>query len=757
MSETEPDRPEFHGGVATAASSPEAGVTDAGRVFTPEEVRAAFRGAIPPKKLPASYRVWALIVACVMVALPLIYVGIVTAAGYAMYWHATHNHVVFQTMRGKAAALSYFGPLLVLGIVVLFLAKPLFARRGRSAAGMSVTREEEPALFALVDGVCEAVGSPRPVRVDVDCRVNASAGAEHGLVSLLRRRLVLTVGLPLVAATEADQFAGVLAHEFGHFAQSAGMGLTYVVNSVNHWFARVVYERDAWDESLNEWATAGNLYSMLLVNLARLMVWASRRVLWVLMQVGHAASCTMSRQMEFDADRCQAMLAGSPIVASTMRRIRAAAMAEGGAMSDVSESWKDGKLPDDLPRLIEANVPQIPPAALRAMDESLAAEKTGVFDTHPADKDRIAAASRLDAPGVFHLEGPATGLFRDFEAVSRAATAEHYRGLLGGPVEPGRLVPYREVVRGVEDRQADYQAFNRVYPGTMVFHRPIPIPEALPPTPDDVDAARAELERIRAEQAATRAEHDARAEADREGFAARAKAQAAAVLMNAGYRLRPAAFGIEAATLDASRSALEAAEAAGRERTPALDRFDGLCTRRMAVALGLLGRDDVAGAIEGGEAARAEVVALLPAASALAGPSWRALAKALQARAVLFSVLGEYQGNESDEKLRKAIFEAASDLHGRLVGLSAALGGTPYPFDRGGQGKTLVDMAVPAVPDEDDVGPLLQAAEHASERLVSVYVRCLGRLSAVVERVEAHLGLPALAFDDESGDNRALG
>jgi hypothetical protein len=272
-----------------------------------------------------------------------------------------------------------------------------------------------------------------------------------------------------------------------------------------------------------------------------------------------------------------------------------------------------------------------------------------------------------------------------------------------------------------------------------------------------VEAARAELERIRSEQATARAEHEAHAEADREGFGARAQALAATTLLNSGFRLRPAAFGIEAATLDSARSALDAAESAARERTPAMDRFDELCARRMAVALGLLGRDDVATAMEGGEAARAEVAALLPAASALTGPSWRALTATLQARSVLTAILGEYRGNESDEKLRKAIFAAAADLYGRLGGLNAALGETPYPFDRDGGGKTLVDVALPAVPDEDDVGPLLQAAEHAGDRLVSVYARCMGRLSAIVERVEAHLGLPALAFEDESGDNRALG
>ena len=55
--------------------------------------------------------------------------------------------------------------------------------------------------------------------------------------------MVLLIGLPLAAGLSLRQFAGVLAHEFGHFSQGFGMRLTYVIRSINIWFMRVVYER----------------------------------------------------------------------------------------------------------------------------------------------------------------------------------------------------------------------------------------------------------------------------------------------------------------------------------------------------------------------------------------------------------------------------------------------------------------------------------------------------------------------------------
>ena len=63
-------------------------------------------------------------------------------------------------------------------------------------------------------------------------------------LGVFKKDLVLTIGLPLVAGLSIREFGGVLAHEFGHFAQGGGMRLTALVRFVNGWFARVVYERD---------------------------------------------------------------------------------------------------------------------------------------------------------------------------------------------------------------------------------------------------------------------------------------------------------------------------------------------------------------------------------------------------------------------------------------------------------------------------------------------------------------------------------
>ena len=133
---------------------------------------------------------------------------------------------------------------------------------------------------------------------------------------------MLTIGLPLVAGLSIREFAGVLAHEFGHFAQGGGMRLTAIVRGVNGWFARVVYERDEWDETLERWSRETDFRLAFVLVIARGAVWVSRRVLTGLMFGGHAISCFMMRQMEYDADSYEVKIAGSDAFIRTTTRLR---------------------------------------------------------------------------------------------------------------------------------------------------------------------------------------------------------------------------------------------------------------------------------------------------------------------------------------------------------------------------------------------------------------------------------------------------
>jgi len=193
----------------------------------------------------------------------------------------------------------------------------------------------------------------------VTTEVNASASRLGGWRGILRRDLVLTIGLPLIASFNVRQVTGVFSHEFGHCGQGTGMGLSIVIQRVNTWFARVVHERDQWDERLHAWTQKYGVLVFFIVKISQGFVWLTRRLLAILMGLGHMFSGFLGRQMEYDADRHGVRLTGSDDFARTLRDLRVLSLAEQWAEMDQAELMREDRLSANLPGLIAAQTPQI--------------------------------------------------------------------------------------------------------------------------------------------------------------------------------------------------------------------------------------------------------------------------------------------------------------------------------------------------------------------------------------------------------------
>jgi predicted Zn finger-like uncharacterized protein len=431
---------------AQARPAPSADETSA---LTARELESAFTGSLPRTGPNLAYRLGTVLVALAMLVLPLIYLAIIVLLGFGVYYHARYDTALAEMGYGRARLMFislYLAPLIAGPIAVFFMLKPLLARPIRHDRYRSVTRKGEPLLFAFVDQVCKAVGSPKPRRIDVDCLVNASAHFRRGLISMLGDDLVLTVGLPLVGGLTLREFGGVLAHELGHFAQGTGMRLTYIVRSIINWFVRVVYQRDQWDEWLEQAVQSYNFRISWIFLIAHLFVLLGRGILWALLHVGLAIAGLMLRQMEYDADRYQARLAGSDAFASTMRKLHVLDSAAGFAEAQLRVALQRRQLVDDLPGLITVYARNAPPEAWRHVEKQIAESKTGWLDSHPSPRERLAAAERLASPGILHLEMPAAALFTDFGAQAVAATWDLYCAVLGPNVPRSALQPIEQFV-----------------------------------------------------------------------------------------------------------------------------------------------------------------------------------------------------------------------------------------------------------------------------------------------------------------------
>ncbi len=114
-----------------------------------------------------------------------------------------------------------------------------------------VTQEEEPVLFDYLNKLADEAKAPRPHKVFLTSRVNASVSYDLSLINLIiPSKKNLEIGLGLLNVLSLGEFKAVLAHEFGHFAQRS-MLLGRYVYVAQQIAARIVGKRDAFDQLLN--------------------------------------------------------------------------------------------------------------------------------------------------------------------------------------------------------------------------------------------------------------------------------------------------------------------------------------------------------------------------------------------------------------------------------------------------------------------------------------------------------------------------
>jgi Zn-dependent protease with chaperone function len=688
--------------------------------------RLSIRGTIEPTRLSAAYRFGLVVVAIAMLLLPIVYLGLIALAGAGVWWHLSSNAwLVTGRSAGFWRLLAYIAPAVAGVIVIFFMVKPVLARPRRPQDSIQVTRDTEPVLFDFIDQICHQVRAPVPARVQVDCQINASAGFLPGRFGPLRRELVLTIGLPLAAGLSVRELGGVLAHEFGHFAQGGGMQLTALVRGINAWFGRVVYERDQWDETLDSWLRSADIDWRLssTLYLARAAIWASRRVLTGLMIAGHAISCFMLRQMEYDADSYEAKFAGSAAFARTSVRMRELGVAAQFGYHDLRQGWLGRTLPSNLPAFLIAQSGRLPDEVLthvRAGPD----RTTGVFDTHPSDADRVTAAETLAAPGVLvGGDGPGTGLFRDFDGLSATATRHHYEHDLGLSLETATLVEIDAALRESNSRQESEKATQSFFGERTSGYRLLRValnevehlgaPElalALGAARDAmaVDAGTAEKYR-RFEALET----------------TRAQTFGAQQVLGAGFdKVDAGDFGLIEGTLeDAIATEARAAEQQ-HELVQDLDAFEAVVSRRLACSVTLLARTSPAhGNL------LAEAIALVRALNAMS--SVQADLAELRRLSLAESLLVHNQAaSTKQDQMRTRIAHVGQATAARLAKVRAGLDDVPCPEVMSPAPTTVAAWCGLSADG------LTVSIEEMGERSLTVYWGTLGRLAAIALQVE---------------------
>lgn len=702
-----------------------------------EAILASLELKLPGRRLPIGYLLNLLVVLLAWSVLVAVYIALV--AGFAAV--AVFGASCIPQANGFWELAFAVGTILFGATVALFLLKPLFAARALDGERWALHEKDEPLLYAYVARLARLVGAPPPDRIVVDTRVNASAG-HLNLLSRRRGRLELTLGLPLVKGLSLRELTGVLAHEFGHFRQGLGARLGMIVRRMNLWFYRTALERDALDSRLAEFLDESEAPLIRLpFLLAALVIAGCRWVLYLELRIGAVLGSFWSRQMEYDADRWEAVLSGGATFADTALRLRILEVSSGRAHDDLAVAYREGRLADDLPGLIAARAALMPREVATRVRTAMLSHRTRLTDSHPSDLDRIERA-RAFGPGIFRGEGPASALFSDLSRVCRSASLHYYRQELGLEVTSRNLVPTEGLLPGGADARRGGDVNARFYQGFAGASRLLFLDYAtVPPLPEN---ARQHLRKLRERflEVAPRGRAAYR-ELDR-AFDLRMRATAASRLAAAGVAFRPSDFNLPSASeqgLEQARGRAEALEAGALDAAVEAEK---LIRQRVLLALALMREAGLAAAVGGAEPLR-KATALVAALAALqrVKTEFQELSVNLTAFEPVFAVLRMSEAHA--EELTEGALELLSGVDRAMHEVLRKVAQDRYPWGHVNGDLTMARYLVPEVPPPGEWLRLREAAHEVCRRYLDAHERLITELAALAESVEDAAGMPRLA------------
>ncbi|MCX5691708.1 MAG: M48 family metalloprotease [Planctomycetota bacterium] len=731
-------------------------------------VQAGFKRPWRPVWRGPLYRLSLLAVSVMMLIIPLCYVAFIVGIGYAAWWHAVHDYTmvtsVFSHTRGRGsiyalllAGVAYVAPIIAALLLLYILLRPLMPQSREDVNSYTVHPNEEPELYAFVGALCTYIGAPVPKRIDIDATPNASARFDRGLVSvLIPGDLVLTIGLPLMHGMNLNQFAGVLAHEFGHFSQGAGMRAGMLINRINSWVAGVVYDDGRAvgmvdDLEAHEAGFIGAIFALFL----KLSIKLTQAVFWVLFWSAHLLSSAMSRQMEFDADRHQARFSGAETFTSTFRRLME--LNEGFMMvtAELPEYWKNGKrLPDNIPALINDAAQRLSPEARDRVEHELTRRGTGWFSTHPAVSRRIAAVKAKGEEGVFDLAVPAISLLRVPRDVSVRATYGYYRERLGRRFDDATMVPTEGVLTANRDHDKAVAQARQATGFEAPTWRPLflGVSEFLP-----CQDAKAVYEKLRAsrEQLGRMGQKaSAAAEAYRRQDEELLALDLAQSWFETGHTTLPRGFACPVNNRHSifevrSRLINECAQSAGT-----VDEALEHAASRVVCSLRLLHTKGVESRVPNASVLRTRTSELVKVQGALRDclPSMRELRKQMGQAGLTATLL---ENTKRREEAIRVLTRIARDAYEQLIQVRNAVEQMPYPFESPRERRlTLLEHLVEVMPVPDDPESILNACGQVLERYPVVAHKVTAELAAAGLSVEQALARKAPAASGAGGPSR---
>ena len=206
-------------------------------------------------------------------------------------------------------------------MLFIFTLKFIFKLKNHKPSNrIKLNKKEHADLWRFVDQICAETGAPKPKSIYIDPDVNAYVSYSNTWLSLiLPVKKNLTIGLGLVSCLNLSEFKAVVSHEFGHFAQSTMKVGSYIM-SANTIIHDMIFDRDRWDNILDDWR-ASDIRISFAAWIITPIIWVIRQVLNLFYQFLNVMYSSLSREMEFNADKVAASTSGSDAIISALWKL----------------------------------------------------------------------------------------------------------------------------------------------------------------------------------------------------------------------------------------------------------------------------------------------------------------------------------------------------------------------------------------------------------------------------------------------------
>lgn len=372
-----------------------------------------FTGTVPRRGPGFGYHFALLLTAIVIVVLIIAYLALVAAVAYGVYWYATTIAPMRLMYSGRAIVLIWAFHLAVIfsgGMLVISMILPVIPRRRGRMEGKRLKPGDAPILHSFAARIAESLGAPPPSEIRLTLDVNASACQ----IGLFRRRLILSIGAPLIAGMSAQQVGAIIAHELGHFSQRGGSGLRDFVHSFVTWCATAAGYQQSFGDEFFDRSEADTAIEMILAWVTWFVQFLGSLAVMGLAWLGLLATMFVSRRQEYDADRYEAAFAGSDAFFGTTRRLIELTLGQqmilSRGFSYIGSVLNDADGVENYAAEVVAAADALAEHS-REMVESDLQAPTGWLSSHPGNRQRIAAVRARPQPGIFHLKMPGYRLY----------------------------------------------------------------------------------------------------------------------------------------------------------------------------------------------------------------------------------------------------------------------------------------------------------------------------------------------------------